>query len=155
MIPLLAWCRMSLERIVEPSISQLLSWHYHCNYGTWLVMCWHVTVDMRQQSCWGGSMAFQKATSEPAGKTKKPTSWHLIPHNYIQASRVAIISSIITKIFNPCKYWTGHGSTLCLNVQWISVCFTCCQFYCSSVFVLSFFVQFILIDYSVFDYLII
>ncbi len=28
----------------------------------------------------GGSLAFQEATSEPAGKAKKPTALHLMPH---------------------------------------------------------------------------
>jgi hypothetical protein len=29
---------------------------------------------MKQQSCWGGSMVLQEATSEPAGKAKKHDS---------------------------------------------------------------------------------
>jgi hypothetical protein len=43
--------------------------------------CYCAGVDgMKQQSCWG-SVVFQEATSEPAGKAKKPAACHLMPHN--------------------------------------------------------------------------
>jgi hypothetical protein len=60
-------------------ISRLLLWHHHCNYGTWLVL--HLGGWYEATKLLGGSMIFQEATSEPAGKSKKPTAWHLMPHN--------------------------------------------------------------------------
>jgi hypothetical protein len=50
-------------------------------------------------------MVFQEATSEPAEKgNRQHDIWCLITN--IWANRVAIVSSVITKIFTPCKYWT-------------------------------------------------
>jgi hypothetical protein len=104
MIPPLAWCRMSLECIVGT-----------CNLLATLVtlslQLWKVTgkrsdmIDMSHQSWWGLLWIFQKGTCEPAGKAKKPSSWHWFLIINIQSNMVAIVSSIITKIFNPRKYW--------------------------------------------------
>jgi hypothetical protein len=51
-------------------------------------------------------MVFQEAISEPSGKARKlqHDTWCLITNT--QANRVAIVSSIIIKIFNSCKHWT-------------------------------------------------
>jgi hypothetical protein len=73
--PPLAWCRIPLS--VQYSRNQL--WHYHCNYGTWLVLHWSVSYEAT--NLLGVSIVFQKATSEPAGKVKKLTAWHLMPPN--------------------------------------------------------------------------
>ncbi len=48
-------------------------------------------------------MNFQKATCEPTGKAKKPCQYIRFLTFNIQANRVAIVSSVITKIFNPIK----------------------------------------------------
>ncbi len=60
---------------------------------------------VRHQSWWG-VLWFSKGHLKPLGRQRNPCHdiWFLI--NKIQANRVAIDSSVITKIFNPCKYWT-------------------------------------------------
>ncbi len=42
-------------------------------------------------------MVFQEATSEAAGKAKKPTAWHLMPHKNYLGNRVAIFRSVIAR----------------------------------------------------------
>jgi hypothetical protein len=66
---------------------------------------WYCTgvVGMKQQICWGGSLVFQEATSEPAGKAKKATALHLMPHNKHPAKQVCHCQFHNHKIFNPCK----------------------------------------------------
>ncbi len=51
-------------------------------------------------------MNFQKATCEPLGRKRSPPQYIRFLIFNIQANRVAIVSSVITKIFNPSKYWT-------------------------------------------------
>ncbi len=68
-------------------------------------------LDMRQQKVLGGFYGFSKCHKWPTGKTKKPTSWHLMLITNIQANRVVIVSSVITRILNPCKYWTVMTQT--------------------------------------------
>jgi hypothetical protein len=101
--PPLAWCRMSFERIVGTVISRLFSRHYHCNYGTWLVLHWSVRYKATKM---GVSMVFQEAKVYPLKKQRnwQHGFWCLITNT--RANRVGIVSSVITKIFNPCKYWT-------------------------------------------------
>ncbi len=56
------------------------------------------------------------------------------------ANRRAIVSSVITKIFNPCKILDGHDSTFCLHIHCISTCFIHCQsllFNCCLIFICS------------------
>ncbi len=64
----------------------------------------------------------------PLGRQRSPhqTVWFLIVNN--QTNRVAIVSSIITKKFNPCKYWKV---TIQLFVKPLnnSVPVVYCQFY--------------------------
>ncbi len=73
-------------------------------------------------------MNFQKATCEPAGKAKKPSSECLISHNNIQAVRVAIESSVITNLFNISKYLTVTVQLLLNDNLLISACIVYCQF---------------------------
>ncbi len=69
---------------------------------------WYYTgvAGMKQQSCWGGSMDFQEATSEPAGNAKKPTAWHLVPNNEHPGKQDCNCQFRNHKIFNPCKHRT-------------------------------------------------
>jgi hypothetical protein len=87
-------------------------------------------------------MVFQKAASEPAGKTKKSTAWLLMPCELThRKSRVAIVDSVIAKIFNPCKYWTvtiqPFHKTLNLSVPVLFIAsfygsaLVCSVFFCS------------------------
>ncbi len=80
-------------------------------------------------------MVFQEATSEPTEIAKKPTAWHLMPHNQHPGKQGCIVSSVITKIFYPPKYWTVTIQPFCFYVQWISVYFCSLPVfcYCSSV----------------------
>jgi hypothetical protein len=105
---------------------------------------------MRPQRVLGGSMVFQKATSELTGKNIEYGSRLLMPHGLTHGqNRVANVNFIITKIFNPCKYWTV---TIQLFVKRLD----------HSVpvsFIASFIVRHLcicsvlfLFDYSVFDY---
>jgi hypothetical protein len=52
------------------------------------------------------SMNSQKATHESAGRQRNPLHDVCFLIINIQAKRVALVSSVITKIFNSCKYWT-------------------------------------------------
>jgi hypothetical protein len=69
-------------------------------------------------------MNFQKATCEPAGKAKNPSSecsmFHIVIN--IQADRFAMVSSVITKIFNPSKYWMVTNQLLLNDTLLISAC---------------------------------
>jgi hypothetical protein len=118
-------------------MSWLLLWHYHCNYETRLVLHWRVR--MKQQSCWGVAWFFKRPRVSPL---KKQKNWHhdiwcLIDNT--RANRVAIVSSVITKIFNPCKHWTVKIQHSVLYVQWISVySYSLPVFHCSSVVWFSF-----------------
>ncbi len=76
-------------------------------------------------------MNFQKTTCEPARKAEKPSPVRSISQNNIQAHRVVIVSSIITKIFNPSKYWTVTTQPL-LEQHSSDQCLYCiASFYCS------------------------
>jgi hypothetical protein len=98
-------------------------------------------------------MVFHKAAHEPAGKTKKLSQdiWFLT--NNIQANRVAIVSSIITKIFNLASIGRSRFN-LSFNIQWFSVCFVRYQLLfdcCLSCFILfDFIVQLFMFDNSVY-----
>ncbi len=62
---------------------------------------------MRPHRVLGSSMIFQRATSEPARRKWNLATRLLMPHELThEQNRVAIVNSIVTKIFNPCKYWT-------------------------------------------------
>ncbi len=57
------------------------------------------------------------------------------PHQYIrfltfnvQANRVAIVSSVFTKIFNPSKHWTVTIQLLLNDTLLINACIDYCQF---------------------------
>ncbi len=117
----LAWNRVSLERIVVsrnlPVISPLLSWHYHFNYVTWLVLHWGGWYEATKLL--GGSMVFQEATSEPAGKAKKLTAWHLMPQKKYPGKQGCNCQFHNHKIFNPQRHRTvnTHPSVLSCSVH--------------------------------------
>ncbi len=75
---------------------------------------------MRKQSCLGILWFFKRPWVSPLEKQRKRHHdiWCLITNTW--ANGVAIISSAITKIFNPCKYWRSRFNLL-LNTQWFSV----------------------------------
>jgi hypothetical protein len=99
----LAWSRMSLERIV--GTRNLPATHY-----TIIVLMehdWYCTgvVGVKQQSCWGVLWLFKRPQVSLLEKqrNRQHDIWCLMTNTW--ANRVAIVSSVITKIFNPCKYW--------------------------------------------------
>jgi hypothetical protein len=57
---------------------------------------------MKHQSCWG-FFGFQEAMSEPAGKAKKLTACHLMPHNKHLGKQGCNFQFRKHKIFNPWK----------------------------------------------------
>ncbi len=62
---------------------------------------------MRPHRVLGSPWFFQRAISEPAGRKWNSAARLLMPYELThEQNRVAIVSSVITKIFNPCKYWT-------------------------------------------------
>jgi hypothetical protein len=83
---------MSLERILGTR-----------NYATQLIL--HGSVWYEATKLLGDSMVFQKAMSP---REKQRNQQHVIWcfKTNTQANRVAIVSSVIIKIFNPCKHWT-------------------------------------------------
>jgi hypothetical protein len=76
---------------------------------------------MKQQSCWGGLWFFKRPWILLLEKqrNRQYDIWCLITNAW--ANRVAIVSSVITKIFNPCKHWMVTIQPSVLYVQWISV----------------------------------
>jgi hypothetical protein len=66
-------------------------------------------------------MVSQEVTSEPAGKTKKPTTWYLIPPNKHPGKQGCDCQLCNHKISNPCKHrmLTIHPSVF-VHVQCIS-----------------------------------
>jgi hypothetical protein len=53
----------------------------------------------------GSSIILQRATSEPAERKYNSAARLLMPLELTnEQNRVAIVNSVITKIFNPCKY---------------------------------------------------
>jgi hypothetical protein len=82
---------------------------------------WYCTraFGMRQQSCWGVLWFFKRPRVSPMEnqRNRQHVIWCLITKT--QANRVAIVSSVITKILNPCKPWTVTIQTSVLYVQWI------------------------------------
>jgi hypothetical protein len=101
----------------------------------WLVLHWNVWYEATKL-LWG-SMVFKEVMSPiKKQRIRRHVIWCL-PTN-IRANRVAIVSSIITKIFNPCKHWTimiqpsvfyvkliTYSDSLpvscyCLSVVWLS-----------------------------------
>ncbi len=68
---------------------------------------WYCTglLGMKQQSCWGVLWFFKSPQVSPLEKQRnwQHEIWYLRTNT--QANRVKIVSSVITKIFNLCKYW--------------------------------------------------
>jgi hypothetical protein len=102
----------------------------------------------------GGSMVIQKTTSEPAGKTQNSEARLLMPHELThRQNTVAIVNSVITKIFNPCKYWLVTIQRFCKTLNHSVPVLSIASFIVRLLFILSSFVRFsALFDYSVFDY---
>ncbi len=85
---------------------------------------------MKQQSCGGFYGFFKRPLVSPLEKirNRQHDIWCLITNTW--ANRVAIVSSVITKIFNPCKNWTvmiQPSVLLCSVNQFIRIL---CQFFC-------------------------
>jgi hypothetical protein len=77
-------------------------------------------------------MVFQEATSEAAGRAKKPAAQYLMPHNKHLGKQDCNCQFHDHKIFNPCKHRTVsiHLSVV-VYVQCISASVIRCQFiYC-------------------------
>jgi hypothetical protein len=103
-----------------------------------------------------GSMVFQEAMSELLEKQRNRQHDILCLITYTRANRVAIVSLVITKIFNPSKYWTvtTQPSVICsvfihIHYQFSVIVISCVTLIC---FCLAF-IRITLFDYSVFDYL--
>ncbi len=129
MIPL-ANCRMSLECSVGThyflTTLVTLSLHLWNWTGTALtaLTCykWGINAD---EGFYG---FFKRLLVSPLGRQRSPhhNIWFLIVN--IQAIRVAIVSSVITKIFYPSKYWTVTIQPLLNDTFLISACIVYCQF---------------------------
>ncbi len=106
-------------------------------------------LDMRHQGWWGLYGFFKRLLMSPPGRQRNPRQniWFLMIN--IQANRVAMVSSVITKIFKQCKHWTVTIQPLSGNTQTIMCLFVHCQFYCST---FVFFVWISALLDSVFDY---
>ncbi len=66
-------------------------------------------------------MFFQQATSEAAGRAKKPTAQYLMPHNKHLGKQDCNCQFHDHKIFNPCKHRTVYiHSSVVVYVQCIS-----------------------------------
>ncbi len=92
---------------------------------------WYCTdmLEMRHQ-CWCGLLwIFKRVLVSPLGRQKSPCQsvWFLIVN--IQANRVAFVSSVITKKFNPSKYWSVTIQLLVNDTLLISACIVYCQFF--------------------------
>jgi hypothetical protein len=123
----LACCRMSLECIVGTVISRLFSWHCPCNYGIQLLLHW--VVGMKQQNC-QSILWVSKGHDWAFWKGRKPTAWHLMPHNKHLGKQGCNLLFHNHKIFNPRKsrLVNFHPSVLFMN-NCIQFCIaTCCQF---------------------------
>ncbi len=67
--------------------------------------CCTGVLGVKQQSCYGVLLFSKRPKVSPLEKqrNRQHDIWCLITNTW--ANRVAIVSSVITKIFNPCKYW--------------------------------------------------
>jgi hypothetical protein len=119
----------------RPVISWLLSWHYHRNYGIRLVLLWRL--GMRPHRVLGSSMIFPKGHKWACWKIME--FGLLMPHELThEQNRIAIVNSVITKIFNPCKHWTvtifpptfpkKHLTIQCLFCSMLVSLFNLCSF---------------------------
>ncbi len=80
--------------------SQLLSWPYHCNYGSRLVLHWYVKSEASIQM-----RTFMNYSAHWKSK-EVLTSTSDFTHLTCRQNGVVIVSSVIAKIFNPSKCWT-------------------------------------------------
>jgi hypothetical protein len=103
---------------------------------------WHCTraIGMKQKSCWGGFLVFQKATREPDGKAKKPTAKHLMPHNKHSGYQGCKCQFYDHNIFNTSVFHVQlHQFSIVISCQFI-FCYlpVICLF--ASCFFLAFFI---------------
>jgi hypothetical protein len=132
-------------------ISWLLSCNCHCNYGIQLILLWSVRHEATKLL--EGSRVFQKAKSEPAGKTNKPTVWLLMPHELThRQNRVAIVNSVMAKIFNPCKYWIVTIQPFVKTLNYSVPVLFIAIFYCLTLVRSFYIVRFSTLFDSVFNY---
>ncbi len=89
-------------------------------------------ISMRQKSCCGVLWFFKRPLVSLLDKQRNPHCdvWFFIIN--IQANWVAIVSSVITKISNPCKYWTVTIQPI-VKHSLIQSLFCLLPFYCLSV----------------------
>ncbi len=82
---------------------------------------------MRHQSWWRILWILKRPLVILLGRQGNPYHDVCLLSTNIQANRVAIVNSVLTKIFNPCKYWIITIQPF-VNTQWFSACFVCCKF---------------------------
>jgi hypothetical protein len=102
--------------------SWLLLRHYCCNYGSRLVLHWHIkseaSVQMRNFMNYSAFWSSKEVLISTSDDTRLP----------FRQNRVAMVSSIITKIFNPSKRWTVTIQLLLNDTLFLSVLvIVCCQ----------------------------
>jgi hypothetical protein len=84
---------------------------------------------MRPHRVLGNSIILQRATSEPAGRKKNSAARLLMPYELPhEPNRVAIVNSVITKIFNPSEYWTVTVQHFLRDTHLFSACIVYYQF---------------------------
>jgi hypothetical protein len=94
---------------------------------------WYCTgmLGIGHQSCLGILWSLKRLLSS-LGKQRNPCQdvWFLIVN--IQANRISNVSSVITKIFNPYKYWTVTSQPFIKHLV-IQCLFCLLSVYCSNV----------------------
>jgi hypothetical protein len=114
---------------------------------------WYCTdiIEMRHQ-CWYRLLwIFKRLLASPLGRQRSPhqSVWFLILN--IQANRVAIVSSVITKIFNPSKYRTVTIQLRLNKTSWSVLSMFIASFYRSTFVCLSVFLDSVLYSMLLFD----
>ncbi len=95
-----------------------------------MLLNWYCTdmLEMRHQCGCGLLWIFKRLLVSLLGRQRVPPQSVLFLIVNIQADRVAIVSSLITKIFNRSKYWTVTIQLLLNDTLLISACIVYCQF---------------------------
>jgi hypothetical protein len=85
-------------------------------------------LEMRHQCWWGLLWIFKRLLVSLLRRQRSPrlNVWFLIVNIWV--NRVGIVSSVITKIFNPSKYCTVTTQPLLNDTLLISACIVYCQF---------------------------
>ncbi len=109
---------------------------HHCNYVIQLVLNWSVRYEATKLV--GAFMVFQEAMSELAGKAKKPTACHLMPHNKHLGIQGRNCQFHNHKDIQPLQVLDSHDSTFSSHVQ------------CLFIFIASFYTVHQLFDFHSF-----